>query len=111
MLGESTRSRLRRENFGFVFQARLPIPEFTAVENLAMALLINGVPRSTALPHAAEWLQALGLEGLEERRVGQLSGGQAQHVAIALAQVIGATVAFADEPTGALDSATSAEVL
>lgn len=110
-LGESARSRLRRESFGFVFQSGLLIPEITAVENVAMALMINGVPRSTALPHAAEWLQALGLAGLEERRIGQLSGGQAQRVAIARAQVTGATVTFADEPTGALDSATSSEVL
>lgn len=76
-----------------------------------MALMINGVARSTALPHAAEWLRALGLAGMEERRIGQLSGGQAQRVAIARAQVTGATVTFADEPTGALDSATSAVVL
>ena len=110
-LGESARSRLRRGSFGFVFQSGLLIPELTAVENVAMALMINGIPRSAALPRAAEWLGALGLAGMEERRIGQLSGGQAQRVAIARAQVTGATVTFADEPTGALDSATSAEVL
>ncbi len=110
-LGEGERSRLRRESFGFVFQSGLLIPELTAVENVAMALMINGVPRAAALPRAAQWLAALGLAGLEERRIGQLSGGQAQRVAIARAQVTGARVTFADEPTGALDSATGAEVL
>ncbi|MFJ6416005.1 ABC transporter ATP-binding protein [Paeniglutamicibacter sp. NPDC091659] len=111
VLGEGERSRLRRESFGFVFQSGLLIPELTAVENVAMALMINGVPRAAALPRAAQWLAALGLAGLEERRIGQLSGGQAQRVAIARAQVTGARVTFADEPTGALDSATGAEVL
>ena len=110
-LGEGERSRLRRESFGFVFQSGLLIPELTAVENVAMALMVNGVPRAAALPRAAQWLAALGLAGMEERRIGQLSGGQAQRVAIARAQVTGARVTFADEPTGALDSATGAEVL
>lgn len=110
-LGESARSKLRREAFGFVFQSGLLIPELTAVENVAMALMINGVRRAAALPQATTWLSALGLAGMEERRIGQLSGGQAQRVAIARAQVTGARVIFADEPTGALDSATSAEVL
>lgn len=110
-LGESERSKLRRESFGFVFQSGLLIPELTAVENVAMALMINGVQRSAALPRAIEWLVALGLGGMEERRIGQLSGGQAQRVAIARAQVTGAQVIFADEPTGALDSGTGTEVL
>lgn len=110
-LGENARSKLRREAFGFVFQSGLLIPELTAVENVAMALMINGVSRAAALPQANQWLAALGLAGMEKRRIGQLSGGQAQRVAIARAQVTGARVIFADEPTGALDSATSAEVL
>lgn len=110
-LGESERSRLRRGSFGFVFQSGLLVPELTAVENVAMALMVTGVPRAAALPRAAEWLAALGLGGMEERRIGQLSGGQAQRVAIARAQVTGAQVTFADEPTGALDSGTGAEVL
>lgn len=110
-LGERERSRLRREAFGFVFQQGLLIPELTAVENVALALMLNGMPRARAEEYGRGWLAALGLGGLEERRIGQLSGGQAQRVAIARAQVTGATVVFADEPTGALDSATSAEVM
>lgn len=110
-LGESARSRLRRERFGFVFQQGLLIPELTAVENVALASMINGVKRADAVSHAASWLVALGLGGMEERRIGELSGGQAQRVAIARAQATGADLVFADEPTGALDSQTSHEVM
>ncbi len=110
-LNERARSQLRREEFGFVFQQGLLIPELTAIENVALALMLNGMSRREATSHASGWLAALGLAGMEERRIGQLSGGQAQRVAIARAQVTGATVVFADEPTGALDSATSAEVI
>ena len=110
-LNEAGRSRLRRERFGFVFQQGLLIPELTAIENVALASMINGVARKDALPHAASWLAALGLAGLEDRRIGELSGGQAQRVAIARAQVTGAELVFADEPTGALDSQTSSEVM
>lgn len=108
---ETERSRLRRERFGFVFQQGLLIPELTAIENVALALMINGTSRGEATAHAAGWLHALGLAGMEERRIGELSGGQAQRVAIARAQVTGAELIFADEPTGALDSHTSAEVM
>ncbi|PCE13624.1 ABC transporter ATP-binding protein [Microbacterium sp. SZ1] len=110
-LGESARSRLRRERFGFVFQQGLLIPELTAVENVALASMINGVKRADAVHHAASWLAALGLAGMEDRRIGELSGGQAQRVAIARAQATGAELVFADEPTGALDSHTSHEVM
>lgn len=110
-LSEGERARVRREALGFVFQQHLLLPELTAVENAALPLLLTGTKRQDAERHAAVWLAALGLAGLEERRIGQLSGGQAQRVAIARAQVTGAPVVFADEPTGALDSATSAEVL
>ncbi|WP_431278534.1 ABC transporter ATP-binding protein [Leifsonia poae] len=110
-LGEKERSRLRRESFGFVFQQGFLLPELTAVENVALPLMLGGVTRTVAEQDAAGWLAALGLAGFETRRIGQLSGGQAQRVAIARAQVTGASVVFADEPTGALDSTTSAEVM
>lgn len=110
-LGERERSRLRRDAFGFVFQQGLLLPELTAVENVALPLMLSGASRRDAQRKAAEWLAALGLAGLEKRRIGQLSGGQAQRVAIARAQVTGASVVFADEPTGSLDSRTSAEVM
>jgi putative ABC transport system ATP-binding protein len=110
-MSESARSRLRRERLGFVFQQGLLIPELTAVENVALASMINGVKRADAVQHAASWLGALGLAGMEDRRIGELSGGQAQRVAIARAQATGAELVFADEPTGALDSQTSREVM
>lgn len=110
-LRETERSRLRRESFGFVFQQGLLLPELTALENVALALMLNGSKRELAEGYAARWLTALGLGGMEQRRIGELSGGQAQRVAIARAQVTGASVIFADEPTGALDSNTSTEVM
>ncbi|PWB96404.1 ABC transporter ATP-binding protein [Salinibacterium hongtaonis] len=110
-LGESERSRLRREEFGFVFQQGFLIPELTVVENVALPLLLAGHARRSAEADASVWLAKLGLGGLEKRRIGELSGGQAQRVAIARAQVTGAGVIFADEPTGALDSVTSTEVM
>ncbi len=110
-LSDGERSALRRSTFGFVFQQGLLIPELTALENVAVALMLLGVDRAAAEHSAAQWLAAVGLGGLEDRRTGQLSGGQAQRVAIARAQVSGAAVVFADEPTGALDSGTYAEVM
>lgn len=110
-LSETRRSQLRRESFGFVFQQGLLIPELTAGENVALALMISGVSRAEAEARAAHKLATLGLEGLSDRRIGQLSGGQAQRVAIARAQVTEAEIVFADEPTGALDSQTSDEVM
>ncbi|QJA00117.1 ABC transporter ATP-binding protein [Leifsonia sp. PS1209] len=110
-LGEKERSRLRREAFGFVFQQGFLLPELTVIENVALPLMLGGAARSVAEQNAAGWLAALGLAGFEARRIGQLSGGQAQRVAIARAQVTGASVVFADEPTGALDSHTSVEVM
>lgn len=110
-LDDDGRARLRREELGFVFQQGLLLNELTAPENVAVARMLTGVPRAQAEGEAAQWLTDMGLAGLEQRRLGELSGGQAQRVAIARAQVTGARFLFADEPTGALDSTTSAEVL
>jgi putative ABC transport system ATP-binding protein len=110
-LKDTDRSRLRRTDFGFVFQQGLLIPELTALENVALPLMVAGHPRADAESQAAQWLASLGLAGMESRRLNELSGGQAQRVAIARAQVAGARVVFADEPTGALDSRTSDEVM
>ena len=110
-LNDNERSRLRREEFGFVFQQGLLLDELTAVENVALAKMLVGVPRREAEAEAVHWLDAMGLTGMENRRLGQLSGGQAQRVAIARAQITGARVLFADEPTGSLDSRTGVEVM
>ena len=110
-LKDSGRTALRREVFGFVFQQGLLLPELTAVDNVALAAMLAGVTRAQATQHAHAWLQRLGLTDHLDKRIGQLSGGQAQRVAIARAQVTQPVVTFADEPTGALDSRTSTEVL
>ncbi|WP_426937491.1 ABC transporter ATP-binding protein [Brevibacterium sp. LE-L] len=110
-LSDPARSELRLQEFGFVFQQGMLIPELTAMENVMMPLLLTGVTKSEANSRAGQLLQELGMTGLEQRRIGQLSGGQAQRVAIARARATQAQVVFADEPTGALDSRTAADVL
>lgn len=110
-LSEDERSSFRLRRFGFVFQQGMLLPELTAVENVALPLLLTGTPRLDAVTRADAQLAGLGLAGLGDRRVGQLSGGQAQRVAIARALIIGPSLIFADEPTGALDSHTADEVL
>jgi putative ABC transport system ATP-binding protein len=110
-LAETERSSLRRDRFGFVFQFGQLVPELTAVENVALPLLLSGVRRRQALPRARAWFARLGLDGLEQRRSGELSGGQAQRVALARGLVAEPQVLFADEPTGALDSLTGEQVM
>ncbi|WP_022881012.1 ABC transporter ATP-binding protein [Gryllotalpicola ginsengisoli] len=109
--GEKRRSELRRTSFGFVFQQGLLVPELTVLENVALPLLLNGVARTDAAAEALRLLASLGIGETGERRVGELSGGQQQRVAIARAQAVRPAVVFADEPTGALDSVTSGEVM
>jgi putative ABC transport system ATP-binding protein len=101
---EAKRSDLRRDRFGFVFQFGQLVPELTAEENVALPLLLSGVRRGPALAEARPWFGRLGLDGLEGRRSGELSGGQAQRVALARGLVARPEVLFADEPTGSLDS-------
>ncbi|MEV0192590.1 ABC transporter ATP-binding protein [Kitasatospora purpeofusca] len=110
-LDENRRSALRRDAFGFVFQFGQLVPELTAEENIALPLLLGGVRRSAALAEARPWFARLGLDGLGGRRSGELSGGQAQRVALARGLVTRPRVLFADEPTGALDSLTGEQVM
>lgn len=108
---DAARSRLRLDRMGFVFQEGQLLPELPAIENVALPLLLQGRSRTEAFTRAGDWLGRLGLAGLERRRPGQLSGGQAHRVAIARALVGTPAVVLADEPTGALDQATGAEVM
>jgi putative ABC transport system ATP-binding protein len=103
-LSDERRSALRRDRFGFVFQSGQLVPELTAEENVALPLLLSGTRRGPAMSAARKWFGILGLDGLERRRSGELSGGQAQRVALARGLVAGPKVLFADEPTGSLDS-------
>jgi putative ABC transport system ATP-binding protein len=108
---EGERSRLRRERFGFVFQFGQLVPELTAEENVALPLLLGGARREEALHGARAWFERLELDGLERHRTGEMSGGQAQRVALARGLVAKPDVLFADEPTGSLDSLTGELVM
>ena len=110
-LSERERTSLRANSFGFVFQQGLLVPELTAEENVSLAAMIAGMPRQQARAVSIDLLNRLGLGQMVDRRMGEMSGGQAQRVAIARSQVNGAPVTFADEPTGALDSKTAREVM
>jgi putative ABC transport system ATP-binding protein len=108
---EEQRSRLRRDRFGFVFQSGQLVPELTAEENVALPLLLGGIRRKEALHGARAWFERLELDGLEHHRAGEMSGGQAQRVALARGLVAHPDVLFADEPTGSLDSLTGELVM
>ncbi|WP_040159162.1 ABC transporter ATP-binding protein [Nigerium massiliense] len=110
-LSDAKRSRIRLTHFGFVFQDGQLVPELPARENVAVPLLLAGVPRGQALSTADTWLERLGVGTERNRRPGEMSGGQLQRVAIARALAGGPDVVFADEPTGALDQATGHEVM
>jgi putative ABC transport system ATP-binding protein len=110
-MSEAKRSEVRRDKFGFVFQSGQLVPELTAEENVALPLLLGGTRRAAALAEARAWFGRLGLDGLGRRRSGELSGGQAQRVALARGMVNGPQVLFADEPTGALDSMSGEMVM
>lgn len=110
-LPEQRLSELRRTEFGVVFQFGQLIPELTALDNVALPLLLGGARRQEAQVRAGEWLERFGVRGQEELRPGEMSGGQAQRVALARALVTAPKVVFADEPTGALDSLASEQVM
>jgi putative ABC transport system ATP-binding protein len=110
-MDDAARTCLRRTEFGFVFQFGQLVPELTAADNVALPLLLNGSGRKPAYAKATTWLGDVGLGELGPRRVGELSGGQAQRVAVARALVAGPKVVFADEPTGSLDSLTGESVM
>jgi putative ABC transport system ATP-binding protein len=110
-LGEAERTRLRRTAFGFVFQFGQLVPELTTADNVALPLLLNRVRRRAAYKTAEAWLDRLGIADKGANRTGELSGGEAQRVAVARALALAPKVIFADEPTGSLDSLTGEKVM
>lgn len=110
-LTEDQRSRFRLTRLGFVFQFGQLLPELSAEDNVALPLMLAGTRRAKALVQAHLWLGRLGLQGMERRLPSELSGGQAQRVAVARGLVNSPEVLFADEPTGSLDSLTAERVM
>ena len=110
-LSDADRTRIRARRMGFVFQSFNLVPTLTAIENVMLAADYAGKDRRTARRRAADALALVGLEARSDHRPMELSGGEQQRVAIARALVNEPTLLLADEPTGALDSARSAEVM
>ncbi|GIJ22406.1 ABC transporter ATP-binding protein [Micromonospora lutea] len=108
---EAARSRLRRTDFGVLFQFGQLVAELTAAENVALPLLLAGTGRRAARTAALTWLERLGVAECADLRPGEMSGGQQQRCATARALVTEPRVLFADEPTGALDTLTGEQVL
>ncbi len=104
------RAAFRAKNVGFIFQFHHLLPEFSAIENVAMPLIMMGQPEEESLREAATLLHRMGLQSRENHLPSQLSGGEQQRVAIARALVTKPRVVLADEPTGNLDVATAAQV-
>ena len=109
-MSDAARTRIRRTEIGFIYQAHHLLPEFSALENVILPQMIRGLTRKEAVKRAAELLSYLGLKDRLEHRPAELSGGEQQRVAIARAVSNAPRILLADEPTGNLDPRTSDQV-
>jgi lipoprotein-releasing system ATP-binding protein len=109
-LNDAGRTRLRREKLGFVYQFHHLLPEFNAIDNIAMPLMVGGTGRRQAREKARDLLEEMGLGHRGRHQPGQMSGGEQQRVAIARALANDPRLIIADEPTGNLDPATTDRV-
>lgn len=110
-MNEKQLARFRQLKVGFIFQSYNLLPSYTALENVMLPLIFRGIPRKEREQAACQMLEAVGLKTHIRHKPTQLSGGQQQRVGIARAFVSNPPVVFADEPTGNLDSKTTAEIM